>query len=86
MGYVNRTTTRVSYRAGLGTLPMQSSELAIQELRRCMNELGFRGIQIGTHINGINLDDASLFPIFQEGRYSVSDPTSSALKLSLNCS
>eukprot|EP01111_Echinosteliopsis_oligospora_P007039 TRINITY_DN2159_c0_g1_i1.p1 TRINITY_DN2159_c0_g1~~TRINITY_DN2159_c0_g1_i1.p1 ORF type:complete len:301 (-),score=66.99 TRINITY_DN2159_c0_g1_i1:113-1015(-) len=51
---------------GLGTLPMQDPELACQELRRCMEDLGLAGIQIGTHVNGKNLDHPDLFPIFQE--------------------
>ena len=32
---------------GLGTLPMQSPELACQELRRCVTELGLAGVQVG---------------------------------------
>lgn len=51
---------------GLGTLPMQAPELAIQELRRCKLELGLAGVQIGTHINDWNLDAPELFPIFEE--------------------
>tara|TARA_B110000238_G_scaffold75763_1_gene83492 strand:- start:42 stop:1058 length:1017 start_codon:yes stop_codon:yes gene_type:complete len=50
---------------GLGTVPMQNPDLAIQELIRC-KELGLRGIQIGSHINDWNLDRAELFPIFQK--------------------
>nr|CAG8488315.1 10299_t:CDS:2 [Entrophospora candida] len=50
---------------GLGTLPMQSPELAVQELRRCVNELGLVGIQIGTHINDWNLDAPELEPIWE---------------------
>ena len=50
---------------GLGTVPMQNSELAIQELIRC-KEIGMKGIQIGSHINDWNLDRAELFPIFQK--------------------
>jgi aminocarboxymuconate-semialdehyde decarboxylase len=49
----------------LGTLPMQAPELACKELRRCMEELGMRGVQIGTHINKQTLDDPNLFPIFE---------------------
>ncbi|MFM1898637.1 MAG: hypothetical protein RL577_877 [Bacteroidota bacterium] len=49
---------------GLGTLPMQHTDLAIQELKRC-KEIGLRGIQIGSHINQMNLDHESLFPIFE---------------------
>lgn len=51
---------------GLGTLPMQAPELAVKELRRCMQDLGLAGVQIGSHVNGMNLDHASLFPIFEE--------------------
>lgn len=51
--------------SGLGTLPMQAPELAVQELRRCIQDLGLAGIQIGSHVNGMNLDDPSLFPIFE---------------------
>ena len=49
---------------GLGTLPMQAPDLALQELRRC-KEIGLKGIQIGTHINDWNLDAPELFPIFE---------------------
>lgn len=51
---------------GLGTLPMQAPELAIQELRRCVLELKLAGVQIGSHVNEWNLYAEELFPIFQE--------------------
>lgn len=50
---------------GLGTLPMQDTALAIRELERCVKSLSLPGVQIGSHINGVNLDDPSLFPIFE---------------------
>lgn len=49
---------------GLGTLPMQHADLAIQELERC-KKIGLRGIQIGSHINHWNLNQPELFPIFE---------------------
>lgn len=49
----------------LGIVPMQDPALAVQELRRCM-DLGFCGIEIGSHVNGTNLGDPSLFPVFEE--------------------
>ncbi|KXN71576.1 amidohydrolase 2 [Conidiobolus coronatus NRRL 28638] len=49
---------------GLGTLPMQSPELAVQELKRCVQELGLAGVQIGSHVNEWNLDAPELEPIF----------------------
>lgn len=51
---------------GLGTIPMQAPDLAIKELRRCVNELGFAGVEIGSHVNDKTLDDPSFFPIFEE--------------------
>ena len=50
---------------GLGTVPMQNPEMAIQELERC-KEIGLKGIQIGSHINDWNLDRQELFPVFQK--------------------
>lgn len=50
---------------GLGTIPMQAPELAVKELERCVKELHLAGVEIGTHVNGWNLDDQHLFPIFQ---------------------
>jgi len=50
---------------GLGTLPMQSPDLAIRELERCIGELGLCGVEIGSHVNDWNLDRPELFPVFQ---------------------
>lgn len=50
---------------GLGTIPMQDTDLAIQELERCVKELGFPGVQIGSNINERNLDDDDFYPIFE---------------------
>jgi len=49
---------------GLGTVPMQDTELAIQELRRCVQDLKMPGIQIGSNVNGRNLDDPALEPFW----------------------
>lgn len=50
---------------GLATLPMQDEDLAIQELKRCKEELGLPGIQIGSNINDKNLSSPRFFPIFE---------------------
>ncbi|HMY56086.1 MAG TPA: amidohydrolase family protein, partial [Candidatus Obscuribacter sp.] len=50
---------------GLGTLPLQDPKLAVKELERCIRDLKFRGIQIGSHVNDWNLDNPALFPVFQ---------------------
>lgn len=49
---------------GLGTLPMQAPELAVQEMRRCVQELGFPGVQIGSHINTWDLNAPELYPVY----------------------
>jgi aminocarboxymuconate-semialdehyde decarboxylase len=49
---------------GLATLPMQDVELAIRELERC-RALGLAGVEIGSHVNGRNLDDGRIFPVLQ---------------------
>ena len=48
---------------GLGTLPMQDLNLAIQELERC-KKLGLRGVEIGSHIEDKNLDDEYYHPFW----------------------
>ena len=48
---------------GLGTVPLQSPDLAIKELERCM-KIGLRGVQIGSHVNEWNLNAPELFPFF----------------------
>ncbi len=50
---------------GLGTVPLQSPDLAIGELERCVRDLSMPGIQIGSHVNGSNLDDDLVFPVFE---------------------
>ncbi len=49
---------------GLGTVPLQDTDLAIQEMMRCIRELGLAGVEIGTNINGLNLSDPRFRPFF----------------------
>ncbi len=51
----------------LATLPMQDTDLAIKELER-IKMLGFPGIQIGSNVNQLNLDEPQFFPIFEACR------------------
>jgi aminocarboxymuconate-semialdehyde decarboxylase len=48
---------------GIATLPMQAPELAATELARAMGQ-GLRGAHIGSNINGRNLDDPALEPVW----------------------
>lgn len=50
---------------GLGTVPLQSIELAIKELKRCRYDLNLKGIIIGTHVNDISLDDPRFEPFWR---------------------
>ena len=64
--HIAHTVTRYTNRyIGLGTVPMQDTDLAIEEMRRCKEVLGMPGIEIGTNINGINLHDARFHAFYQ---------------------
>lgn len=49
---------------GLATIPLQDPKLAVKEVERCM-KLGFRGFQIGSHVNDWNLSEKELFPFYE---------------------
>jgi aminocarboxymuconate-semialdehyde decarboxylase len=49
---------------GLGTVPLQDTEMAITELDRCINELGFKGIEINSQISGEEISAPRLAPFW----------------------
>lgn len=49
---------------GLGTVPLQDTNLTIKELERC-REIGLAGVQIGTNINQLNLGEPQFFEFFK---------------------
>lgn len=51
--------------AGLGTIPLQDADLAVGELERCVRDLCLAGVQVGSNVDGRDLDDASLFPVLE---------------------
>ena len=53
---------------GLGTVPMQDPELACRELERVVTQLKMPGIQIGSHVQGNNLDDPAVFTVLEAAR------------------
>lgn len=49
---------------GMGVVPLQAPELAIAELKRCTKELGLRGIEVSSHVNGRELSDPDFRSVF----------------------
>jgi aminocarboxymuconate-semialdehyde decarboxylase len=49
---------------GLGALPMQDPARAARELERAVTQLGLRGFEICTHVDGRDLDDPRFTPVF----------------------
>jgi aminocarboxymuconate-semialdehyde decarboxylase len=50
---------------GLATLPMQDGRRAAVELERAVGSLGLRGIELCTHVHGMDLDHPSLEPVWE---------------------
>lgn len=51
---------------GLALIPLQDIDMALRELERAIDELGLVGVEIGSHVDGRNLDDPELDPFFEE--------------------
>ena len=50
----------------LGTVPLQDTDAAIAELRYCVQELGFKGLEIGSHVDGEEIASPRLDPFWAE--------------------
>lgn len=50
---------------GLGTVPLQSVSMAIDELRHAVQSLGLAGVEIGSNVNGIPVGAPQLAPFFE---------------------
>ena len=48
----------------MGTVPLQDTRLAVDEMRRCVRELGMRGIEINSSVCGEELASPRLAPFF----------------------
>jgi predicted TIM-barrel fold metal-dependent hydrolase len=51
--------------AFVASLPMNNVEASLEEMDRAIGELGAKGIQIFTNVNGRPLDEPEFFPIFE---------------------
>ncbi len=49
---------------GFASLPLPDIEASLRELDRAVGELGMRGVAIGSNINGMQLDNPALEPIW----------------------
>ncbi|MEM3860098.1 MAG: amidohydrolase family protein [Candidatus Micrarchaeaceae archaeon] len=50
---------------GLATVPLQDTYEAIKEMERAITHLKMIGVEIGSNVNGKNLDDETLRPFFK---------------------
>ncbi|HEY2195155.1 MAG TPA: amidohydrolase family protein [Actinomycetospora sp.] len=48
----------------LGAVPLQDVDAAVAELRRCVLELGFPGVEVGTRVGPLELADQAFAPFF----------------------
>jgi aminocarboxymuconate-semialdehyde decarboxylase len=49
---------------GLATVPLQDVDAAVAELDFAVGQLGLRGVEICTNVNGLDLDDGRFRPFF----------------------
>jgi len=50
---------------GLGAVPLQDIDVAIEELRHAVQTLGFAGVEIGSNVNGVAIGDRRFNPFFE---------------------
>jgi aminocarboxymuconate-semialdehyde decarboxylase len=50
---------------GAGGLPLQAPDLAVKELERIVATLGFPAVEIASNVDGRDLDDAALDPVWE---------------------
>lgn len=63
-GIAQAVATHPGRLVGMGTVPLQDTEMAIAEMRRCVSALDLRGIEISSHVNGMDLHQERFRPFF----------------------
>ena len=51
---------------GCATVPLQDPGAAVEELNRCVRDLGFTSVEIGSNVAGRNLDSPELVPFYSK--------------------
>jgi aminocarboxymuconate-semialdehyde decarboxylase len=65
-GIANVCHRHPNHFVGIASVPLKNAEWANQEVKRAVNELGMRGVCIGTNIDGLFIDDERFWPFFAE--------------------
>ena len=63
-GIASRIAAHPRRLVGIGSLPMQDTDLAIAELDRCVSQLGFRAVQIGARVMDEELSSLRFEPLW----------------------
>jgi aminocarboxymuconate-semialdehyde decarboxylase len=68
--HLNHTTANLVARwpsrfRGLGAVPLQDPNLAVQHLSRCRSEFRLAGVEIGSNVNGVMLGDSRFNPFYE---------------------
>src|ERR1700722_15465832 len=50
---------------GIGAVPLQNVDAAVTELRRNLESLGLRAVEVGSNINGVPIGDPCFEPFFE---------------------
>lgn len=54
---------------GFATLPLPDVAASVAELERAVTDIGMRGVEIATNINGVELDDPILEPLWEAAHW-----------------
>ena len=67
-GIADMVAAKPSRLRGMATIPLQHPDAAIAEMERVVREYGFKAIEIGTSIEGVQLAEARFRPILRRAQ------------------
>jgi len=65
-GIANVCRQHPNHFVGFASAPLKNTEMAIQEIKRAVKELGMKGVCIGSNIDGLFIDDERFWAFFAE--------------------